>query len=88
MRKFNEISIVATSLFYVEQLQAKNETPKKQKRINHNEINFSDIDPEMKDLGRQIADCRNKGLRVRVPAMRGSEWAHVLRALEQNRALM
>jgi hypothetical protein len=37
-------------------------------------------------LGRHIARCRRKGRSVRIPAMRGSEWGHVLRTLKLKRA--
>lgn len=81
-----EVSIIALSAFYVKQLAAQNEQPKKQVRILRCDIAAGDLDPKMRALGRHIARRRRKGQSVRVPAMRGSEWGHVLRALELKRA--
>lgn len=81
-----EVSIIAPSALYVKQLAALNEPPKKQVRILRGEIAAGDVDPKMRALGRHIARCGRKGQSVRVPAMCGSEWGHVLRALELKRA--
>ncbi|MEA5217586.1 hypothetical protein [Enterobacter cloacae] len=59
---------------------------KKQVRIKRGEIARDALIPEMKALGRHIAHCQKKGRSVRIPAMRGSEWGHVLRTLELSRA--
>ncbi|MFT2798508.1 hypothetical protein [Serratia sp. N21D137] len=82
-----EVSIIAPSALYVKQLAAQNEQPKKQVRILRGDIAASDLNPEMRDLGFHIAQCRHKGKSVRVPAMRGSDWGHVLRVLELTRAI-
>ncbi|WP_447876406.1 hypothetical protein [Serratia fonticola] len=83
-----EVSIIAPSGLYVKQLEIQNEQPKKQVRILRDDIAASDLTPEMRAWGRHIARCRHKGRSVRVPAMCGSEWGQLLRALELKRALV
>lgn len=50
-------------------------------RIICEQLSAREIDPALRSLGRHIARRRYRGLPVRIPAMRGSEWGHVLRAL-------
>jgi len=87
MHHLSDVTIVSPSWLYVQQMQAQNEVPRKQKRVIHHDIDFAEIDPSIKTLSRKIADNRENGQRVHVPAMRCSEWGQVLRALELNRFL-
>ncbi|MGX9867161.1 hypothetical protein [Enterobacter mori] len=84
--QFSEVSIVTPTALYVQMQESQNAPVKKQVRIKRGEIARSAISPEMRALGRHIAHCRKKGRSVRIPAMRGSEWGHVLRTLELSRA--
>ncbi|WP_420890804.1 hypothetical protein [Lelliottia nimipressuralis] len=86
MNHFSEVSIVTPTALYVQMLEAENAPVKKQVRIKRNDIASDALSPEMRALGRHIAHCRKKGRSVRIPAMRGSEWGHVLRTLELKRA--
>lgn len=86
MNHFNEVSIVTPTSLYVQILEAENAPVKRQVRIKRGEIACAELSPEMRALGRHIAHCRRKGRSVRIPAMRGSEWGHVLRTLELKRA--
>nr|WP_262216154.1 hypothetical protein [Serratia ficaria] len=72
---------------YVKQLAEGNEAAKRQQRITRGDIAAADIDPNLRALGRHIAGCARKGKSVHVPSMRGSEWGHVLRALELTRKI-
>ncbi|MFO6428240.1 hypothetical protein ACLBOM_36950 [Escherichia coli] len=47
---------------------------------------FADVDPGMRALGHRIARRDRRMQPVHIPALRGSEWAHLLRALEKKRA--
>ncbi|WP_096202211.1 hypothetical protein [Enterobacter hormaechei] len=84
--QFREVSIVTPTALYVQMQEAQNAPVKKQVRIKRGEIACNALSPEMRALGRHIAHCRKKGRSVRIPAMRGSEWGHVLRTLELSRA--
>lgn len=84
--QFSEVSIVTPTALYVQMLEAQKKPVKKQVRIKRGEIAQDALSPEMRPLGRHIAHCRKKGRSVRIPAMRGSEWGHVLRTLELSRA--
>ena len=82
----SEVSIVTPTALYVQIYAAENQPARKQVRINRAEIAPEDLSTEMRALGRHIAKCRKKGCAVRIPAMRGSGWGQVLRALELKRA--
>ena len=84
--QFSDVSIVTPTALYVQMLEAENAPVKKQVRIKRDDIASDALSPEMRALGRHIAHCRKKGRSVRIPAMRGSEWGHVLRTLELKRA--
>lgn len=84
--QFSDVSIVTPTALYVQMLEAENAPVKKQVRIKRDEIPCDELSPEMRALGHHIAHCRRKGRSVRIPAMRGSEWGHVLRTLELKRA--
>lgn len=84
--QFSEFSIVTPTALYVQMLEAENAPVKRQVRIKRGEIACTELSPEMRALGRHIAHCRKKGRSVRIPAMRGSEWGHVLRTLELKHA--
>lgn len=86
MNHLSEVSIVTPTALYVQICEAENAPAKKQVRIKRGEIARSELNPEMRALGRHIAHCRKKGRSVRIPAMRVSEWGHVLRTLELTRA--
>jgi hypothetical protein len=79
-----EASIMTVTEAYVKQLA---EGVKRQQRIPRGNIASGEIDPTLRALGRHIAGCARKGKSVHVPPMRGSEWGHVLRALELTRAM-
>lgn len=87
MQHLSDITIVSPSWLYVQQIQAQNEVPRKQKRVIHHDIDSAEIDQSIKTLSKTITDSRENGQRVHVPAMRCSEWGQVLRALELNRFL-
>lgn len=82
-----EVSIMTLTTAYVKQLAEQDEAVKRQRRIARGDIAAADVDPDLRSFGRHIAGCVRKGKSVRVPSMRGSEWGHVLRALELTRAL-
>ncbi|EGC5602224.1 hypothetical protein IT804_003485 [Salmonella enterica] len=73
-----EVSIIAPCAAHVKQ--------KRQKRVYREEISPQAIAPAMKSFGRHIAKQQRRRQSVRVPAMRGSEWGQLLRALELKRA--
>jgi len=82
-----EVSIMTSTAAYVKQRADQDEAVKRQQRIARGDIAAADVDPDLRALGRHIAGCVRKGRSVRVPSMRGSEWGHVLRALELRRAI-
>nr|WP_241390464.1 hypothetical protein [Serratia proteamaculans]ULG15808.1 hypothetical protein 495p2_00056 [Serratia proteamaculans] len=82
-----EVSIMTSTAAYVKQMAEQDEAVKRQQRIARGDIAAADVDPDLRALGRHIAGCVSKGRSVRVPSMRGSEWGHVLRALELRRAI-
>ncbi|EPC6177133.1 TPA: hypothetical protein ACNV4G_003341 [Serratia marcescens] len=82
-----EVSIMTSTAAYVKQMADQDEAVKRQQRIARGDIAAADVDPDLRALGRHIAGCVRKGRSVRVPSMRGSEWGHVLRALELRRAI-
>ncbi|EMF07200.1 hypothetical protein [Serratia marcescens] len=82
-----EASIMTVTDAYVKQLAEEAEGVKRQQRIARGDIAAADVDPDLWALGRHIVGCVRKGRSVRVPSMRGSEWGHVLRALELKRAM-
>lgn len=82
-----EVSIMTSTVAYVKQMAEQDEAVKRQRRIARGDIAAADVDPDLRSFGRHIAGCVRKGKSVRVPSMRGSEWGHVLRALELTRAL-
>jgi hypothetical protein len=84
--QFSEVSIVTPTALYVQMLEAENAPVKRQVRIKRSDIDRDEISAEMRALARHIAHCRKKGRSVRIPAMRGSEWGHLLRTLELKRA--
>jgi hypothetical protein len=61
-------------------------TPRRHPRIIREPLHPRDVDPALRSLGRHIARRLRKGQRVRIPAMCGSAWGHVLRALEMKRS--
>lgn len=75
-------SIITPNAHFVKQVQRK-----KQQRIQRKDLRCDELAPPLKALGRHIAKCQRKKVPVRIPAMRGSEWGHVLRTLELKRAL-
>ncbi|MFA1240865.1 hypothetical protein ACCC84_21390 [Serratia odorifera] len=79
-----EASIMTLTDAYVKRMDG---AVKRQQRIARGDIAAADVDPDLRSLGRHIVGCVRKGKSVRVPPMRGSEWGHVLRALELTRAL-
>ncbi|RLM11847.1 hypothetical protein BIY27_12195 [Gibbsiella quercinecans] len=79
-----KISMIKPTAAYVKQ-QA--DMARRQQRIVRGDIAPADVDPDLRALGRHIAVCARKGKPVHVPPMRGSEWGHVLRALELTRAI-
>lgn len=85
--KSKDSSIMTVTDEYVKRLQAECEHVKRQRRIARGDIAAADVDPDLRSFGRHIAGCVRKGKPVRVPSMRGSEWGHVLRALELTRAM-
>lgn len=82
-----EVSIMTSTAAYVKQMAGQDEAVKRQQRITRGDIAAADVDPDLRALGRHIAGCVRKGRSVRVPSMRGSEWGHVLRALELRRVI-
>lgn len=80
-------SLITSSATWIAQQELSDEPRKKQLRVIHEEIPVQDIDPDLRDLGCHIAHCAHKHVRVRVPAMCGSQWSHFLRSLETSRAL-
>ncbi|HID8218929.1 TPA: hypothetical protein ACXIGW_003469 [Serratia marcescens] len=82
----SNVSIMTVTDEYVKRLQAECEQVKRQRRIARGDIAAADVDPDLRSFGRHIAGCVRKGKSVRVP-LRGSEWGHVLRALELTRAM-
>lgn len=83
-----EVSIITPTELYVKQMEARCEIKRNQVRTIHDQIEPSEIKPEMRDLGYYIARCQKKGERVRVPALLGNEWGHFLRTLELTRDYM
>lgn len=79
--KSTDPSIMTVTDEYVKRLRAESEHMKRQRRIARGDIAAAYVDPDLRSLGRHIAGCVRKG-KSRVPSMRGSEWGHVLRALE------
>lgn len=74
-----EVSIIAPCVPYVKQ--------NPQKRLVREALPPQAITPALKAFGRHIAKQQRRRQSVRVPAMRGSEWGQLLRALELKRAL-
>lgn len=85
MNHLRVATILAPSAVYVQQLHAANEKRKPQTRILRADLTPEELDPQMADFSSLIADCCEKGRSIRVPAMCGSQWGHVLRALELKR---
>ncbi|QKJ89325.1 hypothetical protein PMPD1_4427 (plasmid) [Paramixta manurensis] len=81
-----EVSIITNTDSYVKRLTEENAPVKHQVRVQRGVISARDIDPAQRARGRNIARCCKRNQRVRVPAMRGSEWDHLLRTLELKRA--
>lgn len=73
-----EVSIIAPCAPYVKQ--------KAQKRFVRESLPSQAITPALKSFGRHIAKQQRRRQSVRVPAMCGSEWGRLLRALELKRA--
>lgn len=73
-----EASIIASYAPYVKQ--------NPQKRLIRESLPPQAITPALKAFGRHIAKQQRRRQSVRVPAMRGSEWGQLLRALELKRA--
>lgn len=82
-----EIFIMTSTAASVKPLAGQDVVSKRPQRIVRGDIAVADLDPDLRALGRHIAGCVRKGKSVRVPSMRGSEWGHVLRALELRRAM-
>lgn len=73
-----EVSIIPPCAPYVKQ--------NPQKRFMRESLPPQAIKPTFKSFGRHIAKQQRRRQSVRVPAMRGSEWGQLLRALELKRA--
>ncbi len=73
-----EVSIIAPCAPYVKQ--------NPQKRFMRESLPPQAIKPALKSFGRHIAKQQRRRQSVRVPAMCGSEWGQLLRALELKRA--
>lgn len=86
MNHFSEVSIVTPSALYVQQMEALNAPVKRHERVIRADIASGELDPDMRAFGRYIARSQKKGRSVRIPAMSGSDWGHVLRTLELKRA--
>lgn len=82
----SDVSIITPTELYVKQCEELGKTRKRQTRFRRTQIPACDVDPVMRALGRHIVHAASKHESVRIPAMRGSEWGHVLRALEVTRA--
>lgn len=86
MNHLSEVSIVTPTALYVQRLAEESEPPKKQVRVIRSEIGRSELDPIQRARGRHIARRLKKGRSVRIPAMSGEAWGHMLRALELKRS--
>jgi len=74
----SEVTIIAPCAAHVKQ--------KQQKRVYHGDISPQAIAPALKSFGRHIVKQQRRRQSVRIPAMRGSDWGQLLRALELKRA--
>ena len=81
--QFSEVQIVTPSALSV---QSPASVTRKQTRHNREDIPSAEVDPTLRAFGRHIAHCLKKERRIRIPAMCGSDWGHVLRTLELKRA--
>jgi len=91
--QFSEVQIVTSSALSV---QSPASVTRKQTRHNREDIPSAEVDPTLRAFGRhiahclkkkrRIAHCLKKKRRIRIPAMCGSDWGHVLRTLELKRA--
>ncbi|EFH6732982.1 hypothetical protein RCN03_18885 [Escherichia marmotae] len=79
-------SIITPTAAYVNMRQSENQPVKRQPRFRRGQFSFTDVDPGMRALGHRIARRSRRMQPVHIPALRGSEWAHLLRALEMKRA--
>jgi hypothetical protein len=82
----SDVSIITPTELYVKQCQEQGKERKRQTRFRRAQIPACEVDPSMRSFGRHIVHAAAKHKSVRIPAMRGSEWGHVLRALEMTRA--
>lgn len=85
--KHIEASIITLTQTYVKQCQGEGEPRQKQLRQVHTPIPTQKLDPAMRSFARHIVRCGGRGERVRVPAMRASDWGQLLRGMEIRRAL-
>jgi hypothetical protein len=83
----SDCSIITSTELYVKQCEEQGKTRKRQTRFRRDQIPACEVDPAMRKFGRHIAHAATKHQPVRIPAMRGSEWGQVLRALEITRSL-
>jgi len=81
--QFSEVQIVTSSALSV---QSPASFTHKHPRHNREDIPSAEVDPTLRAFGRHIAHCLKKKRRIRIPAMCGSDWGHVLRTLELKRA--
>lgn len=81
--QFSEVSIVTSSALSV---QPHESATRKHPRQNREDIPSAEVDPTLRAFGRHIAHCLKKKRPIRIPAMCGSDWGHVLRTLELKRA--
>lgn len=81
--QFSEASIVTSSGLSV---QSPEPVIRKHPRQSREDIPSAEVDPTLRAFGRHIAHCLKKKRRIRIPAMCGSDWGHVLRTLELKRA--
>ncbi|MCE6966376.1 hypothetical protein K6W81_21230 [Enterobacter sp. MW07] len=79
--QFSEVSIVTSSA-----LSVQSPATRKHPRQSRDDIPGAEVDPTLRAFGRHIAHCLKKKRPVRIPAMCGSDWGHVLRTLELKRA--
>ena len=82
----SDFSIITPTELYVKQCEEQGKKRKRQVRFKRAQIPICEVDPAMRSFGRHIVKATTKHHSVRIPAMRGSEWGHVLRALEMSRS--
>ncbi|EJG2388931.1 hypothetical protein AM391_RS23660 [Kluyvera ascorbata] len=82
----SDFSIITSTELYVKQCEEQGKKRKRQVRFKRAQIPTCEVDPAMRSFGRHIVKAATNQRSVRIPAMQGSEWGYVLRALEMIRS--